>query len=780
MTMIELIFKSAGFGIILVTFLLLLRTGTNSKFDHLSGWPHILAGFFFLLIGRILVFLEAFPSFNSISQWHEMVGTFPGFLLLAFGFHRWFPEVIKSQKSEKKLRQINESLAHRMDERKQAMRELAKARDLAEQANQAKDAFLATMSHEIRTPMNIVLGMQELLKDAQLSPKYQEYLHLSITAGKRLLFLLNDLLDFAQIDQGKFTLDNRDFDLRKLMDEVTTILAPLASTKGVELTAHISSKLPTAFRGDPNRLGQIFTNLITNAIKFTPKGGCVDLHGGPISRFDGKTEFLFEIRDTGIGIPEDKREAIFTRFTQIDNSTSRTHEGTGLGLAICKHLVRLMEGEIGVDTNIHSQTGSTFFFNIILEDQKGPEETCPSSFPLKGYEIRLFNCDGLQRTMLTDHLERWGAQVYSEQEQTNSNEVYDIAIVNHKPGGEKDFLPLEHLTQKNRLLILTDLLDQAWDQAAFYKGSISCLQKPVSADRLLKAILTPYTEEHSYNDSSLGTPHHIIPEGSILIVDDHTTNLLLTKALLKKIGFPESAIDLADSGKQALEKVAGKSYQLVLLDLRMPNMDGFETTRAIRAAETGKQGPPLPIIAFTGDITKKCHRKCLQAKMMGLLEKPTSLESLQAVIQEYFSFIPQKQNRPEPSNETALSDINSNSTELLTAAFNAMGLPSENHHEVAEVLFEQLSSLLNELHESLNNQEEEKALSTAHILKGSMANDLFPSLKEPAIRIHKRIGNKDWQHATDALHAYQTILQPIMNAIQVYIRQKNNPSTITP
>ncbi len=230
----------------------------------------------------------------------------PGYILLTIGFYRWFPEIVRLKKTEEKLRKVNDALAHRMEERRQAMVELAKARDQAEEANQSKDAFLATISHEIRTPMNIVLGMLELLKDAKLNHKYREYLHLSTTAGKRLLFLINDLLDFAQIDQGKFSLDHRDFDLRKLMDDVTMILSPLASAKGVELTAHISSHLPTAFRGDQNRLGQIFTNLIANAIKFTPAGGSVDLHGGPITQLDNKTEFMFEIRDTGVGIPEEK------------------------------------------------------------------------------------------------------------------------------------------------------------------------------------------------------------------------------------------------------------------------------------------------------------------------------------------------------------------------------------------------------------------------------------------------------------------------------------------
>jgi two-component system, sensor histidine kinase and response regulator len=757
--MSDLFFESTTLTVVIIAFLLILKSSRNMVLEQRKGWYFIIPGFSFLLLGSILDILDEFQYFTNLDLWEEAMGILPGYTLLTIGFYRWFPEIIKLKKTEEKLRKVNEALAHRMEERRQAMRELAKARDQAEEANQSKDAFLATMSHEIRTPMNIVLGMQELLKDAKLRPKYQEYLHLSITAGKRLLFLINDLLDFAQIDQGKFTLDHRNFDLRKLMDEVTMILAPLASAKGVELTAHISSHLPTAFRGDQNRLGQIFTNLLTNAIKFTPAGGHVDLHGGPITHFDGKTEFLFEIRDTGIGIPPEKRASIFNRFTQIDNSISRNHEGTGLGLAISKHLVLMMDGDIGIDANIHSEAGSTFFFSVTLENQPGDPKELPDSLPLEGYSIALFDCEGLQLTMLTDHLERWGAKIYSVDNQPIQPDNYDILIINHKPGSGEDILPLQHMTENSQLLVLTDLLDQAWDQAADYEGSVTCLQKPVNSERLLTAILNPQSDNHNFSSTTSQTS--ITPEGSILIVDDQVTNLLLTKALLEKIGFTDENIDMADSGKKALKFVASKEYKLILLDLRMPNMDGYQTAKAIHATDLENKKNHVPIIAFTGDITKKSKRKCAQANMAGLLAKPTSLADLRVVIQEYFAFIPLIIN----ANKTA----NSNPTNILTAALETMGLPPENYREVADVLIEQLPSLLKGLEKFVLAKDEENSRATSHVLKGSMANVLFPTLKEPSVQMHKLIREKQWQNAREELSNYRDALSPIMQSIQAFI-----------
>lgn len=757
--MSDIIFESSNLLVVLITFGLLLKSGRKMRMERQRGWYLIVAGFSFLVLGNFLDVLDEFPYFAGLDLFEEALGTLPGYILLSVGFYLWFPEIIKLNKAEDKLRKHNDALAHRMDERKQAMRELAKARDLAEDANQSKDAFLATMSHEIRTPMNIVLGMHELLKDADLTPKFQEYLHLSITAGKRLLFLINDLLDFAQIDQGKFVLDKREFDLRKLMDEVTMIMAPLASAKGVELTAHISGHLPTNFYGDPNRLGQIFTNLLTNAIKFTPAGGSVDLHGGPISNNGGKTEFLFEIRDTGEGIPPEKRDAIFNRFTQIDNSTTRAHEGTGLGLAISKHLIQLMDGEIGIDNNIHSEVGSTFFFSVVLENQKKNSPINYPTAPLQGYLVYLFGCDGLQLTMLTDHLEQWGAKVYTENSINNPpQDKFNLVIVNHKPGSGDDFIPVEHLTEKNRLLVLTDLLDQAWDQAATtFVDSITCLQKPVSSNRLLKAILNPYSDENIFSNS-ISEPR-INPDGSIMVVDDQTTNLLLTKAMLEKIGFCEASIDLAESGRQALELAIEKKYQLILLDLRMPNMDGYQTARALRAAKSAKS-QNVPIIAYTGDITKKSIRKCTQSGMAGLLAKPTSLSDLKTVIQEHFSFVTIENDAYE---ETTLAST------TITDALETMGLPPENHREVAEVLVEQIPSLIKGLEKHIQEKDEEQSRATAHVLKGSMANVLFTSLKEPSLQIHKSIRKKEWRQAKKDLANYQSILNPIMRSIQEFL-----------
>ncbi|MBF0128083.1 MAG: PAS domain S-box protein, partial [Magnetococcales bacterium] len=255
--------------------------------------------------------------------------------------------------------------------RVQAERELQEAKLKAESASQAKSDFLATMSHEIRTPLNVVLGILELLKVSEMTPTQQDQVQLALGSGKMLLYLINDILDYSKIEANLLELDAIPFNLHTLLEEIALSMAPLAHAKQVELTGFFPQESPLAVRGDPNRLLQIFTNLIGNAIKFTPPGGQVEFHGGPVRQNHETIEFLFEIRDTGIGIPVSEREHIFERFIQANTSSTRQHGGTGLGLAICQRLIHLMRGAIGVDDNPLASSGCIFHFTIQL--QRAPQ-----------------------------------------------------------------------------------------------------------------------------------------------------------------------------------------------------------------------------------------------------------------------------------------------------------------------------------------------------------------------------------------------------------------------
>ncbi|MBF0153923.1 MAG: response regulator [Magnetococcales bacterium] len=709
-------------------------------------------------------------------------------------------DISRSKEMEEALRQQQTLLEEEVQNR---TRDLQEARDQAIRANRAKSAFLADMSHEIRGPLNVVLGLLELLRRAPLDPQYREYVQLCHSSGRAVLSLLNDTLDFSKIEAGHLTLDRAEFDLRALVDEAALMMAPLAHSKGVELTAFVPRGLHTAVRGDPNRLRQIFVNLLGNAVKFTPRGGVVELHARILGRGDQGTEYHFEVWDTGVGVPVEQRERIFNKFAQVEHQPGQERvEGTGLGLTISKRLVELMGGEIGVEANTSALSGSVFHFSVLLEEVAAvPCEDDQEKLP--SLRILVIGSQGLQRVLLDDFFETLGiryAHVEDSQESRTvlweareARDPYRLLMINQKAGGgeRSEMVDLQDMLLPGLgIILLTDLLDHGLDQAAHVPGDVLCLQKPISAvrlrgaiDRLLgKGVNQPFFGSAGKSLRELPhTPLQTLYRERILIVDDHMANLKVASGMLQSLGCDPSLVESCADAVTALEKLTQSDYGLVLMDCRMPGMDGLTATRLIRQREAEGKCPRLPVVAFTADILEGKRKDCLEAGMDEILVKPVTLRAMSAMLRKYLQPIPGSEVKlPPPARARRGQEVYSRpgtaalplpAAPDIPKAMGMFGLPEETFQEVAELIVQQIPDLLVSMGRDVEGQLQEEARAKAHVLRGSMANAIFPSLKEPSQWLHREIRNGDWQRAREALDRLRQEFVPILEALRDYLAQ---------
>ncbi|MBF0182881.1 MAG: response regulator [Magnetococcales bacterium] len=700
--------------------------------------------------------------------------------------------------SHRALRNLAASLEEQVRER---TNDLAVARDQALAASQAKSLFLATMSHEIRTPMNVILGMLELLRSADIRLPDRERVELALGAGQTLLTLINNVLDFSKMDGKQLVLDKVDFDLRRMVYEAAMTVAPLAHTKGIELTAFFPDVAYTAVRGDPIRLKQIFINLLGNAIKFTPEGGTVELYGGPVSGDEQGIDLLFEVRDSGIGIVAEDRQKIFGRFTQVDSSSTRRHEGTGLGLSICKHLVQMMGGEIQVDSNPDTPSGSVFYFTVRLEKQHLSYNRHEKEQDLKNMRVLAVAQDGLLRTLVEDALLSHGARLDHAvevehaplllQEADARGEPYQLVLCNQKPGlsHRREFQQLLNCNTELRFILLTDLLDQGWDQATELPGTAICLKKPINAERLLAAIewliQNKGNHQRTAGEMSPQEPVSWRAEGRILIVDDQQANLIVTRGMLLNLGFRSDQINTALSGQEAIDHFRQKRFSLILMDCQMPIMDGFETTRAIHGLEESLgHSRRVPIVAFTADVTPQARENIQACGMDGFLPKPVSITDLRNYLRQFSLLHAVSQDGSKgttadevnqerddsPSAEKVASEVVEQvDMEALLKSMRSIGLQEEDFREVAELLAAQFIELLNTMHRDIEQESYQSARATAHVVKGSMANTIFPVLQKPTRTLYEAVKEQRWQEATQELAYVRRLYQPIQEALMLFL-----------
>jgi PAS domain S-box-containing protein len=528
-----------------------------------------------------------------------------------------------------------QSVGRDVTDRTEAERALAEARDQSETANRAKSRFLALVSHEVRTPLSGILGMADLLLDTALTPEQMTYAKAVKTSGDTLLSLIEEILDFSKIEAGKLDLDARPFALATLIEETVELLAPRAHAKSLEIAAYVDERLPERVIGDAARLRQVLLNLAGNSIKFTEAGG-VSITVEPGIWPD---EATIRVRDTGIGIAPEQQERIFLEFEQADGGSARKFGGTGLGLAISRRIVQRMGGNITVESA--PGAGSVFQFTIPLaRDADADAAFTPPD--LTGTAIMIVAPGAIEAGLLARRLGRWGAKTCILPDEKVAaallpEQSWDTLLVDHALGTAAAAALLAGALHEvdQRIVLITP---SARHELAALKGAgaTGYLVKPTRAASLA-ARVTPRATEGSEMPAEINLDDAVEPVQqksvtglSILVAEDNDINALLARALLSRQGHRPT---IASSGAAAVESwmsayAAGTPYDLVLMDVHMPGMDGLEATRRIRAAEAERGGPRTRIIALTANAQAEERETSLAAGMDGFLTKPLDRERL--------------------------------------------------------------------------------------------------------------------------------------------------------
>lgn len=636
---------------------------------------------------------------------------------------------------------------------------LREAKEAAEHATLMKSNFLANMSHEIRTPLNGVLGFIQLLKETKLSPEQNEFVADAQKSSEILLSIINDVLDFSKIEAGKLQLENISFDLRSLVEDITLFANANAENKGLEVSSLICSDVPKRVVGDPGRIRQILNNLLSNAIKFTHSGEIV-IYVKQILE-DNDTSFVsFEVKDTGIGIDEEKLNYIFEEFTQSDASMTRKYGGTGLGLAICQRLVNMMDGSIHVKSKLND--GSTFTFSLpLLKDLSVRDELDSSMSSISGSKILVIDDNSTDLKIIQYYLSEANCIIYEAHTCNEAVEIINrekdnisLILVDYKMqmNCDSEFCSLYNENDEYKdipIILYTSLAkrgDSAWAQKKGFKGYLT---KPIKKRDLIDTVSMVINYKKQNINNKFVTKHvlkerNFSDKSRILVVEDSSMNCKLVNKILSNNGL---SCDFAYNGLEAIEAFKSKRYDLILMDCQMPILDGYEATQEIRKIEG--EGNHIPIIAMTANVMPKDREKCINIGMDEYISKPIDINLLLDKISKFLP-VNDSESEKEIPDKNEITEITTNYSNEFDNIINKVS--DELMFEKQDILdlfieyFEFLPQAIVELENAIADNDENSITKIAHKIKGASANLRVDQITQISLDLETAAKQ---QHGTD-------------------------------